>query len=138
MSDCPFCAIVAGEAPASVVREDDLTLAVLDIAPVSEGHTLVLPREHASRLDALDEATGGHLFQAGMRVAAALRSSDRIDAQGVNFLLSDGPAAGQEVDHVHLHVVPRHDDDGIDFGAWWAATDRSELDDVAAAIAREL
>lgn len=135
-TDCPFCAIVASEAPASVVFEDDESVAFLDIAPANPGHTLVVPREHASGLADLSESTGGRLFRAGMRVAAALRSA--FDPDGTNLLLADGEAAGQEVFHVHLHVVPRHEDDDVVFAGDPTPADRAELDAAAESLRAHL
>jgi diadenosine tetraphosphate (Ap4A) HIT family hydrolase len=104
--DCIFCAIVAGRADASVVHEDETAVAFLDIHPITPGHALVVPRRHAASLAELDAGDGGHLFQVAMRVAAALRASP-LRVEGMNLFLSDGHAAGQDVFHVHLHVLPR-------------------------------
>jgi diadenosine tetraphosphate (Ap4A) HIT family hydrolase len=127
--DCPFCAIVAGEAPASVVHEDERSLAFLDLNPATEGHALVVPREHSVGLADLPERTGGHLFRVGQRVAAALRES--LDPDGVNLFLADGAAAGQEVFHVHLHVLPRYEGDGVVIDGGQERASREELDAVA-------
>jgi diadenosine tetraphosphate (Ap4A) HIT family hydrolase len=117
--DCPFCAIFSGEAPASVLHEDDRSLAFLDINPVTEGHALVVPREHSVGLADLPEETGGHLFRVGQRVAAALRES--LDPDGVNLFLADGAAAGQEV----------YEGDSVAFEWSPMLVDREELDAVA-------
>ena len=135
-ADCPFCAIVAGETPASVVFEDGRSIAFLDVEPANPGHALVVPRAHAAGLADLPEPTGGHLFRGGMRVAAALRAE--LDPDGVNLFLADGEAAGQEVFHVHLHVLPRHEDDGVTVERPPATTDRAELDEVAASLRGQL
>lgn len=132
MSDCPFCAIVAGEASASVVHETPDALAFLDVNPANPGHTLVVPREHADGLADLPLDVGRDLFAVGQRVAAALRET--VDPGGINLLLADGEAAGQEVFHVHLHVVPRYVDDDVVFGWSPQATTREELDAVAAEL----
>ena len=107
-----FCKIVAGAAPASVVYTDDRTVAFLDIAPITPGHLLVVPRTHAETLSELDPEIGGLLFRTGQRLAAGLRMSG-VRADGVNFFLADGAPAGQEVFHVHLHVLPRWKGDGF-------------------------
>jgi histidine triad (HIT) family protein len=107
VSDCLFCGIVAGEVEASRVLEDERTVAFMDIRPVTPGHTLVVPRTHAARLADLDPQDGAGVFDAGRRIAAALR------AEGVNLFLADGEVAGQEVFHVHLHVIPRAPGDGF-------------------------
>ncbi len=112
MSECVFCAIVAGQAPASVVYEDEQVLAFMDIRPVTSGHLLVIPRRHAADLAELDPETGGRIFQVAMGLAAAVRRSG-VPCEGVNLYLADGVAAGQDVLHVHLHVVPRYRGDGF-------------------------
>mgnify|MGYP006301236543 CR=1 FL=1 len=126
---CPFCAIVGGEAAASVVHETDETLAFADLNPATEGHTLVIPKAHAAGLDGLDPAVGGRLFEVGMAVAAAAREA--LAPDGINFFLADGEAAGQEVFHVHLHVVPRYEGDDVRFVAEQSRAGRDDLDAVA-------
>jgi diadenosine tetraphosphate (Ap4A) HIT family hydrolase len=143
--DCIFCAIVAGRAPASVVHDDDATLAFLDLHPVTPGHLLVIPKGHAAGLAELDPAAGARLFVVGQRLAAALRASG-LRCAGVNLFLADGAAAGQEVFHVHLHVFPRFAGDafgpGRPFRVGPAALrvggdpSRADLDAVAAQIRR--
>ena len=110
--DCVFCRIIAGELEASIVHEDDRTLAFLDIQPLTSGHLLVVPRQHASSLAELDPQDGEELFRVAQRAAAALRQSV-LRCEGVNFFLADGVAAGQDVFHVHLHVFARFPGDGI-------------------------
>ena len=134
---CIFCHIVSGDAPASVVYRDQTVTAFMDIRPVNPGHLLVVPNRHATALADLDEDDGQHVFLVAQRLAGALRrSSTRCD--GVNLFLADGEAAGQDVFHVHLHVVPRFTGDGISpfvFGRHYAvAPSREELGEAAAAI----
>ncbi|MEE4022614.1 HIT family protein [Gordonia sp. PKS22-38] len=114
MSSCVFCAIVEGSAPARTVYRDDAVIGILDIRPVTRGHTLILPRDHSSGLADLAPEVGARLFAAGQRIAAAMKSGD-IAADGVNLVLNDGRAAFQSVFHTHLHVVPRHDGDKLSF-----------------------
>lgn len=131
--DCVFCGILAGSVPGSRVYEDETCLAFLDIQPVNPGHTLVIPKRHAASLAELTGGEGGALFAAGQRVAAALRSSG-LRCEGVNLRLADGEAAGQEVFHVHLHVIPRFAGDGfgLTFGpAYGQLPPRAELDALA-------
>jgi diadenosine tetraphosphate (Ap4A) HIT family hydrolase len=135
--DCPFCAIVAGEAPASIVREDAETLAFMDLNPVNEGHVLVVPKAHHSGLAGLDDATGGRLFAVAQDVAAALRSSS-VPTDGINLFLADGAAAGQEVFHVHLHVIPRTAEDDVAIVADQSRADRADLDALASDTAASL
>lgn len=135
--DCIFCVILAGGIPASVVHEDGETVAFLDISPITPGHTLVVPREHATSLAELDPSAGGAIFRTAMRVAEALRATD-LRVEGVNLFVSDGAAAGQEVPHVHLHVIPRFPGDGLRIQASAGQPSREELDATAAAISTAL
>ena len=128
---CPFCGIVAGTVPASLVAEEGAVLAFLDIRPVTPGHLLVVPKRHAASLAEVDEPTGAQMFRVAMRLAAVLRSSG-LRCEGVNLFLADGEAAFQEVFHAHLHVVPRFAGDGFRIEADGSATpSRSELDGMA-------
>ncbi len=103
---CPFCQIVAGDLPASVVHRDELCWALMDIRPVRRGHALVIPARHAVKLEELDDATRARMWEVGQRIAGAHRAST-IPCRGHNFLLNDGRAANQTVAHAHLHVIPR-------------------------------
>jgi len=136
MTDCVFCDIVAGERPASIVYQDGSCTAFMDIQPVNPGHTLVVPNEHAASLTELDPEAGGQIFQLAQRIAQALRDSG-IRCEGVNLMLADGAAAGQEVPHVHLHVLPRYRGDGFGFRrgpGYSQRPSRSDLDERAAQI----
>jgi histidine triad (HIT) family protein len=136
MTDCIFCDILASRLPASIVHQDGICTALLDIQPINPGHTLVIPNSHTASLAELDEGVGAHVFHIAQRVAAALRRSG-LRCEGVNLLLADGEAAGQEVFHVHLHVVPRFSGDGFGFrfpSQYTAKPERQELDGVAEKI----
>ena len=137
-SSCVFCAIVAGEAPASTVYRDDMVTAFMDIRPVNAGHVLVVPRQHMVSLLELDEETAGRMTAVGMRIAGALRASG-VRFEGFNLFLADGEVAGQEVFHVHLHVIPRFAGDGfgLRFGPnYGRLAQRSDLDGLAQRIRR--
>jgi histidine triad (HIT) family protein len=109
---CIFCDISAGDAEASFVYEDERTIAFLDIAPLSAGHTLVVPRAHAASLEELEPEDAQRIVRVAQRVAIALRRTG-FRVEGVNLWLADGAAAGQDVFHAHMHVVPRFDGDGF-------------------------
>jgi histidine triad (HIT) family protein len=128
---CVFCQIVAGTAPASIAYADSTVVAFLDINPMTPGHLLVVPRVHAEGLAELDAETGAQVWRVGQRLAAALRRSP-IRTDGVMFFLADGAAAGQEVWHVHLHVIPRWKGDGVKLGYKAGRPSRADLDDAAA------
>ena len=104
MTDCIFCAIAVGEAPAAIVDEDADTLAFMDINPWRRGHALVMPRRHYANLLEVDPADLANAFAAAKRLAE--RMSDRLEAGGVVLWNSCGRAAGQVVMHFHLHVIP--------------------------------
>ncbi|MFJ4656597.1 HIT family protein [Nocardia sp. NPDC088792] len=128
-----FSDIVAGRAPSSKVFEDEEVLAFMDIRPVTPGHVLVIPKVPARSLAELDPALGGKLFRVGQQVAAALRASE-VGCDGVNFFLADGVTAGQEVFHVHLHVIPRTPGDGFGLRARPTTPPRADLDYLAGSI----
>ena len=112
MTNCIFCDIVSGQGDASIVYRDDACIAFMDIQPVTTGHVLVIPREHATNLSELPAETGGHIFKVAQQIAAALREGP-VRCEAVNLFLADGAAAGQDVFHVHLHVIPRYAGDGF-------------------------
>ena len=104
--DCLFCKIVTGEIPATRVAEDDRTVTFMDINPATRGHVLVVPREHARDLLAIDPEDLAAVAGAGQKIAAVM--PERLGADGVNLLNSCGRAAWQTVFHFHLHVIPRY------------------------------
>lgn len=137
--DCVFCSILAGEIPSRTVHETDDAVAFLDVNPLARGHTLVVPRTHEGRLADLSGDEHAALFAAVYDLVPAVEAA--VDADGVTVAVNDGTAAGQEVPHVHVHLVPRRDDDGA--GPIHAAFPDApelgddELDDVADAIRAE-
>lgn len=131
--ECVFCAIGTGRAPAALVHEDDEFVGIVDLRPVTTGHLLVLPRAHYADLAELPPETGTRMFGVAQELAAALRRTD-LPCDGINLFLADGKAAGQEIPHVHLHVIPRHADDGFVMQADWRVRDREELAEVAAKV----
>jgi diadenosine tetraphosphate (Ap4A) HIT family hydrolase/protein-tyrosine-phosphatase len=109
---CIFCSILRGDAPVSYVYEDDLVAAFLDVRPVNNGHVLVIPREHVETADQLSEEVAGRMHLAAARIVRALPSSG-VRMEGYNLWIANGEAAGQEVFHVHLHLLPRFTGDGF-------------------------
>jgi histidine triad (HIT) family protein len=126
--DCIFCKIVAGELPATVVAEDERTVAFMDISPATRGHALVVPRAHVSDLGAVGGEDLAACIAAAQRLAA--RARDALGADGVNLMNSWGPAAWQTVFHFHVHVIPRYDGDPLKLP--WTPTPGDE-DEIAAA-----
>ena len=132
--DCPFCRIASGQAPASLVAEDDELIAFLDTSPVTPGHLLVAPRGHYPDLASLPPELGPRMFRWAQALGATLRRSG-LRCEGVNLFLADGEAAFQDVFHCHLHVIPRYVGDGFFISADWSRhPDRAELDTIAARI----
>ncbi|HEY0573603.1 MAG TPA: HIT family protein [Pseudonocardia sp.] len=130
---CVFCGIARGSQPASIVADEGEVLAFCDVQPVAPGHLLVVPREHVEGLADLSDADGKDMFALAQRLARAVRRAVRCD--GVNLFLADGAAAGQEIPHVHLHVVPRTARDGVfRISANWSLPARADLDATAARI----
>jgi len=130
--DCIFCKIVAGELPATIVDEDELTVSFMDISPATRGHALVVPRRHARDLLSIEAEDLRAAIAAAQRLAG--RMSERLGAAGVNVLNSCGAAAWQTVFHFHLHVIPRYAGDPLRLP--WAPTG-GDMEEIAAA-AQEL
>lgn len=107
---CIFCRIVEGEAPARTVYEDERTMAFLDVNPLSKGHTLIITKDHHERFDDLPEEAGRALMSSIQRLTPAIE--DAVGADGTNIGFNNGAAAGQEIEHIHGHVIPRFEGDG--------------------------
>ena len=108
---CVFCEIVAFRKEASKVFEDEYTLAFMNLRQANEGHVLVIPKKHYSSICELDDEIASHLLQTVVKVAKAIKQS--IKPEGITVWQSNGEAAGQEIDHVHFHILPRYMDDQV-------------------------
>lgn len=111
---CPFCRIIAGQLPASVVHREDDWLVLMDIHPLRPGHVLIIPHQHAGHLHHFDPARQQRLF---VLADAVLRAQQQVDptVAGANLLLNDGSAANQHIPHLHLHCIPRRRRDSLGF-----------------------
>jgi histidine triad (HIT) family protein len=107
---CIFCRIVAGEIPAEVIARDERTLAFLDVSPLADGHVLVVPHAHVGRIEDLHANDASALFATVTQLAGPVREA--VQAEGTTIGINDGPATGQTVPHVHVHIVPRRSGDG--------------------------
>jgi len=107
--DCLFCKIVAGEISSHKVYEDDFVYAFLDIYPCSEGHTIVLPKQHFARFTDMDEKHAASFFSSVNKVAKLIERALALEA--MNIGMNNGEIAGQTVQHVHVHIIPRRDND---------------------------
>ena len=135
MGECVFCDILRGESPASLTYEDDTVVGFMDVQPITHGHMLVVPREHAVLMSDLDERAAARTFRVARKLAGVVRTT--LGAAGVNLFVADGEVAFQDVPHFHVHVIPRYPKDG--FGLTFPHTydqppARAQLDAIATAI----
>jgi len=130
--ECIFCAIVSGDAPATVVDEDEHTVAFMDIHPWTRGHALVIPREHHKNLYEISDEDLAHTMRAAKRLALKVR--DNLHADGVNLLNSTEKAAWQTVFHFHVHVIPRYQDDPLELPGTPQDTSSDEIQQIAEAL----
>lgn len=116
MSDCVFCQISQGTLPAAVIYEDSQAMVILDLFPVTFGHTLIVSKQHAPTMAELPEASSVHMLALQRAAIAALHQADpSILAQ--NLMVNDGPASNQHIPHVHWHIIPRRKGDDLK-GLW--------------------
>lgn len=131
--DCIFCDIVFDPSHSDVVFDDDSVLAFMDINPVTDGHVLVIPKEHSVGLTDIPPEAAQRMMTVAQRVAQAMKESD-LRCEGVNLFFADGKEAFQDVFHSHLHVFPRFRDDGFTIGAHWNGRTKESLAASAATI----
>ncbi len=112
--DCLFCKISNGEIPSATIYEDNDFRVILDIAPASKGHALIIPKEHFQDIFDIDALTAGKLFSLATEVARAMKAVLHCD--GMNIVQNNGLIAGQTVFHFHLHLIPRYEGDGVNLG----------------------
>jgi histidine triad (HIT) family protein len=108
--DCIFCQIIDGEIPSNTIAETDEAYAFLDVNPLARGHTLVIPKDHHERVGDMPADTAGAVFELVNEITPAVE--DAVDAPGSTVAFNNGEEAGQEVPHVHCHIVPRFAEDG--------------------------
>ncbi|NSL52004.1 HIT family protein [Calidifontibacillus erzurumensis] len=136
MSDCIFCKIINGEIPASKVYEDEHVLAFLDISQITKGHTLVIPKAHYENLFDLPQESAEKLFSVVPKIVNAMKS--QLHIEDLNLVSNSGRKAGQEVFHLHLHLIPRYGK-GDGYGAVWKSNannyTREDLQNLAETIA---
>ena len=136
MEGCVFCNIVRGKTPCTKVFEDENMIAFMDIKPINPGHVLVIPKRHTELLTELDDNLAGEMLITAKKIGLSLKKS-KLNCKGLNYILADGAEAGQEVYHVHMHVVPRYRGDGFGFRMpprYDRETSREELEKIATKI----
>jgi histidine triad (HIT) family protein len=134
--DCIFSKIAAGQIPVQKVYEDDVVLAFLDINPISDGHTLVIPKKKYALLDDCPAELLGQMCSRLGKIAGAVVAA--TGAEGYNVLCNNGRAAGQLIDYVHFHIVPRRSGDGV-FEKWRGHKyPPGQIEKIAAAIREKM
>jgi histidine triad (HIT) family protein len=133
---CPFCKIVRGEIPSAKILETDDALAILDINPVNLGHVLLIPKTHHANLIELPESLAAHVGSLLPRLCKAVQAATGAD--GFNVIVNNGRAAGQTVDHGHWHIIPRFDDDPVNWPWPHSQYAGDELNQMRFRIEREL
>jgi histidine triad (HIT) family protein len=129
---CVFCKIVRKEAPASCVYEDEYVMAFLDIRPLNEGHTLVIPKKHYETIFEVPEEEVAYLYRIVKRVALAVKKG--VNADGISITQHNGSAAGQDIFHVHVHVIPRYEGQKLPRFEEVQEVSREKMDGVASKL----
>ncbi|MCD7814651.1 MAG: HIT family protein [Lachnospiraceae bacterium] len=122
--NCIFCKIARGDIPSATLYEDEDLRVILDLGPASKGHALVIPKEHAANLFELSDETAEKVIVVAKKVAAKLKEG--LCANGLNLVQNNGAAAGQTVDHFHVHLIPRYENDTVNVG--WTPGELSDTD----------
>ncbi len=122
--NCIFCKIANGDIPSATLYEDEDFRVILDLGPASKGHALILPKKHAANLFELPEETAGKALVIAKRIGETLKEG--LHADGLNIVQNNGAAAGQTVDHFHIHLIPRYQDDTVNVK--WQPGELSETD----------
>ena len=138
-SHCIFCDLIQGAAEVSICYEDATSIAFMDIQPVNPGHVLVVPRDHFESLNDVPRDVAMHLFDVALKLSGIVRRATGCD--DLNIVVNSGEAAGQNVFHYHVHLIPRQKDDGFDIPLPFDGSlmpDRTHLDAMAVRIISEL
>ena len=133
-TNCTFCDLVQGAGEVSICYEDAITIAFMDIQPVNPGHTLVVPRQHYESLVDIPHDVAMHMFEVSMRLGPVVRKVS--GAEGMNIVVNSGAAAGQDVFHYHVHVIPRKAGDGFDVPLPFDGSEMPERERLDATAAR--
>lgn len=134
--DCIFCRIANGEIPSRTIYEDQKFRAILDLNPAAKGHSLILPKDHASSLYDLPDETAAAALVLAKKLALVMK--DRLGCDGLNVVQNNGEAAGQTVPHFHLHLIPRYVDDGQILGWTPGKASEEELDEIREKLTKQV
>ena len=133
-ANCTFCDIVQGAAEVSMCYEDDTAMAFMDIQPVNAGHVLVVPKVHYALMSDVPRDVGRHIYEVAMKLVPVIQ--EVAGTADINMLVSSGKAAGQDVFHYHMHLIPRRPDDGFDVPLPFANSEMPERERLDACAAR--
>lgn len=111
LDSCIFCKITAGEIPSNTIYEDDTFQAILDIAPAAKGHTILLVKQHTPNLFETEDSILSKALPVAKKIAVGLKKA--LGCDGVNIIQNNGTSAGQSVFHLHIHIIPRYEKDGL-------------------------
>lgn len=111
--DCIFCKLANGDIPTNSIYEDEVVKVIFDASPAAPGHILILPKNHYDDIYSMDDETAAHVFKVAVKLSKAYRKA--LDFDGLNIVQNNGEAAGQTVFHLHIHVIPRFNDDKVNF-----------------------
>ena len=133
-NNCIFCKIAAGEIPSRTLYEDEQFRVILDLAPVTKGHALILPKDHYANLYELPDETASSVMKLAKKMAKTM--TDKLGCTGFNLMQNNGEIAGQTVFHFHMHLIPRYEDDGKPITMTAGDATQEELDEVKNMITR--
>lgn len=126
--ECIFCKIIKGEIPSRMIHESEVAIAFLDIHPATRGHTLVVPREHFKDMEKAPRTVINQLLATISNVVSIIK--EKLPCKALNVLINQGKPAGQVIDHFHVHVIPRHENDGLSFPRSTTSISEKELDEI--------
>ena len=130
--DCIFCKIANGQIPSKTLYEDVDFRVILDLGPATEGHALILPKEHAANLFELSEEQASKALLVAQKIAVRMKNT--LGCDGLNLVQNNGEAAGQTVSHFHIHVIPRYENDGQNINWVPGSPSQEELEAVCQKI----
>lgn len=126
--DCIFCKILKGDIPARKVFENERFIAILDAFPANEGHTLVIPKKHFENIFEIDEETISEAYKIAKNIAEKIKTNMGIE--NINILQNNGATAGQSVNHFHIHVIPRIENDTVTIKSEVVKISNERLDEI--------
>ena len=126
--NCIFCKIANGVIPSTTLYEDEQFRVILDLGPASKGHALILPKQHFADVCTLDEETASKILPLGAKIGAAMKKS--LGCSGFNLVQNNGECAGQTVNHFHLHLIPRYEDDNQNINWVPGKPEQEELEEI--------